>query len=60
MNFLTPQTPGTDSKKLEHGTLVGLHDGSTTLITHFKNLLLPEFPPATCKEEIGPFRHPLI
>ena len=60
MNFLTPQTPGTDSKKLEHGTLVGLPDGSTTFTAHSKKLLLPELPPAACKGEIGPFRQPLI
>ena len=60
MIFLTPQTPGTESKKLEHGTLVGLPDGFTTLTTHSKNLLLPELPPAACKGEIGPFQQPLI
>ena len=41
MNFLTLTTPGTDSKKLKHGTMVGLPDGSTTLTIHSKNLLLP-------------------
>ena len=60
MNFLTPTTPGTYSKKLNHGTIVGLTDGSTTLITHSKNLLLPELPLASCKGEIGPFKQPLI
>ena len=60
MNFLTPQTPGIDSKKLKRGTIVGLLDGSTTLTTHSKNLLLPELPLAACKGEIGPFRQPLI
>ena len=60
MNFLTPKTHGTDSKKLNHGTIVGLPDGSTTLTTHSKNLLLPEFPLAPCKGEIGPFQQPLI
>ena len=60
MSFLTAQAPGTETKKLEHGTVVGLPDGSTTLTTHSKNLLLPELPPAACKGEIGPFRQPLI
>ena len=60
MDFLTPTTPGTDSKKLKHGTVVGLPDGSTTLTTHSKNLLLPEFPLAACKGEIGTFQPPLI
>ena len=60
MNFLTPQAPGTDSKKLEHGTVVGLPNGSTTITTNLKNLLLPETPPAACKVEIWPFRQTLI
>ena len=55
MNFLTPTTPGTDSKKLKHGTIVILPDGSTTLTTNSKNLLLPELPLTVCKAEIGPF-----
>ena len=60
MNFLTPKTPGTDSKKLKHGNIFGLPDGSTTLTTHSKNLLLPGLPLAACKGEIGPLQQPLI
>ena len=60
MNFLTPQTPGTESKKLKHGTTVGLPGGSTTLTTHSRNLLLPGFPLADCRGEIRPFQQPLI
>ena len=60
MIFLTPTTPGTDSKKLKHGNIVRLPDGSTTLTTHSKNLLLPELPLAACKREIGPSQQPLI
>ena len=36
MHYLTPNTPGTDTKKLTCGTLMGLPDGSTTITTHSK------------------------
>ena len=51
MNFLTPQTLGTDYEKQKHSTTVRLPDGSTTLTTHSKNLLLPELPLAAYKGE---------
>ena len=60
MYFLTPHTLGTNLRRLSQGTVVGLPDGSTTITTHSKNLLLPTLPPPATKGEIGPFQQCLI
>ena len=60
MHFLTLNTPGTDTKQLTHGALVGLTDDSTTITTHSKKVNLPTLPPPACEGEIGPFKQPLI
>ena len=58
MYFLIPQRPDTDSKTLEHGTLVGLTNGSNTPTTHSKTCFSQNFPHPRAKEKLGLFDNP--